>query len=143
MTIWACQAGKDVYVEKPCSHNIFEAKQIVAAARKYNRMVQQGSQSRSSVALQEGVQKMREGVIGDVYLSRGLCFKWRDTIGTHGRRAIRLRMWITTCGWVPRRRCRSSKIASTTTGTGTGTTATATWATRAFTKWISRAGAWA
>ena len=81
MTIWACQAGKDVYVEKPCSHNIFEAKQIVAAARKYNRMVQQGSQSRSSVALQEGVQKMREGLIGDVYMARGLCFKWRDTIG--------------------------------------------------------------
>src|SRR6202041_45812 len=61
MTIWACQAGKDVYVEKPCSHTIFEAKQIVAAARKYNRMVQQGSQIRSSVAVQEAVQKMREG----------------------------------------------------------------------------------
>jgi predicted dehydrogenase len=81
MTIQACQAGKDVYVEKPCSHNIFEAKQIVAAARKYNRMVQQGSQSRSSVALQDGVQKMRDGLIGDLYLSRGLCYKWRDTIG--------------------------------------------------------------
>jgi predicted dehydrogenase len=81
MTIQACQAGKDVYVEKPCSHNIFEARQIVAAARKYNRMVQQGSQSRSSVALQDGVQKMREGLIGDLYLSRGLCYKWRDTIG--------------------------------------------------------------
>ena len=80
-TIWACQAGKDVYVEKPCSHNMFEAKQIVAAARKYNRIVQQGSQSRSSVALKEAVQKMNEGVIGDVYLSRGLCYKWRDTIG--------------------------------------------------------------
>ena len=64
-----------------CSHNIFEAKQIVAAARKYNKMVQQGSQSRSSVALQDGVQKMREGLIGDIYLSRGLCYKWRDTIG--------------------------------------------------------------
>jgi predicted dehydrogenase len=81
MTIDACRAGKDVYVEKPCSHNIFEARQIVAAARKYNRMVQQGSQSRSSVALRDGVQKMREGMIGDLYLSRGLCFKWRDTIG--------------------------------------------------------------
>jgi predicted dehydrogenase len=79
-TIWACQAGKDVYVEKPCTHNIFEAKQIVAAARKYNRMVQQGSQSRSSVALKEAVQKMREGELGDVYMARGLCFKWRDTI---------------------------------------------------------------
>ena len=42
-TIWGCQAGKDVYVEKPCSHNLFEARQIVAAARKYDRMVQQGS----------------------------------------------------------------------------------------------------
>jgi predicted dehydrogenase len=80
-TIWACQAGKDVYVEKPCSHNMFEARQIVAAARKYDRIVQQGSQSRSAVALQEAVQKMRDGVIGDVYMARGLCFKWRNTIG--------------------------------------------------------------
>jgi predicted dehydrogenase len=81
MTIWACQAGKDVYVEKPCSHNIFEAKQIVAAARKYDRIVQQGSQIRSSKAVQSAVKQMREGLIGDIYLSRGLCFKWRDTIG--------------------------------------------------------------
>ncbi len=81
MAVWGCQAGKDVYVEKPCSHNIFEAKQIVAAARKYDRMVQQGSQIRSSKAVQEAVQKMREGLIGDVYLARGLCYKWRDTIG--------------------------------------------------------------
>ena len=80
-TIWACQAGKDVYVEKPCSHNMFEARQIVAAARYYDRIVQQGSQSRSGVALQEAVQKMREGLIGDVYMARGLCFKRRDTIG--------------------------------------------------------------
>jgi len=80
-TIWSCQAGKDVYVEKPCAHNMFEAKQIVAAARKYDRIVQQGSQSRSSVALQEAVQKMRDGLIGEVYMARGLCFKWRDTIG--------------------------------------------------------------
>jgi predicted dehydrogenase len=80
-TIWACQAGKDVYVEKPCSHNVFESRQIVAAARKYDRMVQMGSQSRSSPALQEGVQKMRDGEFGEIYMSRGLCFKARDTIG--------------------------------------------------------------
>ena len=79
-TIWACQAGKDVYVEKPCSHNVFEARQIVAAARKYNRIVQHGSQSRSSLAMQEAAQKLKEGLIGDVYMGRGLCFKWRDTI---------------------------------------------------------------
>src|SRR5579864_5791329 len=80
-TIWACQAGKDVYVEKPCSHNMFEAKQIVAAARKHDRIVQMGSQSRSSKALQEAVQSMRDGLLGEVYMARGLCFKWRDTIG--------------------------------------------------------------
>jgi predicted dehydrogenase len=80
-TIWACQAGKDVYVEKPCSHNVFESQQIVAAARKYDRIVQQGSQSRSSAALQEGVKRMRDGELGDVYMARGLCYKWRDTIG--------------------------------------------------------------
>ena len=79
--IWACQAGKDVYVEKPCAYNMFEAKQIVAAARKYNRMVQQGSQIRSSVGVQQGIQQIKDGLIGDVYLSRGLCFKWRNTIG--------------------------------------------------------------
>jgi predicted dehydrogenase len=79
-TIWACQAGKDVYVEKPCTHNVFEARQILAATRKYNRIVQQGSQSRSSSALQEAVQKLKEGLLGDVYMGRGLCFKWRDTI---------------------------------------------------------------
>jgi len=80
-TIWALQAGKDVYVEKPCSHNMFEAKQIVAATRKYNKIVQMGSQSRSSKALQEAVQSMRDGLLGDVYMARGLCYKWRDTIG--------------------------------------------------------------
>jgi len=80
-TIWACQAGKDVYVEKPCSHNVFESRQIVAAARKYNRLVQMGSQSRSSPALQEAVQKMRAGEFGEIYMSRGLCFKARNTIG--------------------------------------------------------------
>ncbi len=80
MTVWGCQAGKDVYCEKPCSHNMFESRQIVAAAKKYNRIVQQGSQGRSSPALKEAAQKLKEGVIGDVYMTRGLCYKWRDTI---------------------------------------------------------------
>ncbi|HWQ56204.1 MAG TPA: Gfo/Idh/MocA family oxidoreductase [Bryobacteraceae bacterium] len=80
-TIWACQAGKDVYVEKPGSHNAFESRQLVAAARKYNRIVQHGTQTRSAPAVQEGMAKLREGVIGDVYMARGLCFNWRDTIG--------------------------------------------------------------
>ena len=87
-TVWACQAGKDVYIEKPCSHNMFESQQIVAAARKYNRLVQHGTNSRSTVGLREAVQKMREGVIGDVYMARGLCFKWRDTIGRKSVEAV-------------------------------------------------------
>jgi predicted dehydrogenase len=79
-TIWACQAGKDVYVEKPCSHDMFEARQIAAAAKKYDRLVQHGTQQRSSIG-REAVQKMRDGAIGTVYTARGLCFKRRDTIG--------------------------------------------------------------
>ena len=81
MGIWACQAGKDVYVEKPCSHNLWEGKQFVAAAQKYGRMVQHGTQIRSATAVREGIQKLHEGLIGDVYMARGLCYKWRNTIG--------------------------------------------------------------
>src|SRR5580692_5846471 len=79
--IWGCQAGKDVYVEKPCAYNIFEAKQVVAAAARYGRMVQHGTNARSWPVMQEAVQRVREGVIGQPYMSRGLCYKWRDTIG--------------------------------------------------------------
>jgi len=78
-TIWALQAGKDVYVEKPCSYNMFEAQQLVAAARRYDRIVQDGTGA--SAWLHEAKRKLKEGVIGDVYMARGLCFKWRDTIG--------------------------------------------------------------
>ena len=79
--IWSCQAGKDVYVEKPGSHNIYEGRKMVEAAHKYGRIVQHGVQLRSSPALQEGVKLLREGIIGDVYMARGLCFRWRSSIG--------------------------------------------------------------
>jgi predicted dehydrogenase len=88
MGIWACQAGKDAYVEKPLSHSWWEGKQLVAAANKYNRIVQHGTQSRSSIGAKEAIQKMRSGLVGDVYLSRGLCYKWRDTIGRKPREAV-------------------------------------------------------
>ncbi|MGA8599753.1 MAG: Gfo/Idh/MocA family oxidoreductase, partial [Bryobacteraceae bacterium] len=81
MAIWACQAGKDVYVEKPCSHNIWEGHQLVKASQQYNRIVQHGTQIRSATAVREAVRKMQEGLIGDNYMARGLCYKWRDTIG--------------------------------------------------------------
>ncbi len=80
-TIWACQAGKDVYVEKPGSHNIWEGRKMVEAAHKYKRIVQHGVQLRSSEAVQEAVQLLRKGVIGKVYMARGLVFRWRPSIG--------------------------------------------------------------
>jgi len=79
--IWACQAGKDAYIEKPICHNMWEGEQLVKAAQKYNRIVQHGTQIRSAPAIREAVEKMRGGLLGDIYLARGLCFKWRNTIG--------------------------------------------------------------
>jgi len=81
MAIWACQAGKDVYVEKPCSHNLWEGRQLVRAAEKYRRIVQQGSQLRSTRAAVEAIAHLHSGTFGEVYLARGLCFKRRKTIG--------------------------------------------------------------
>lgn len=80
-TIWACQAGKDVYCEKPASHNVFEGFKMVEAARKHGRMVQIGSQGRSAPHKIKAMQMLREGVIGKVYMSKGLCFKRRKSIG--------------------------------------------------------------
>ncbi|MEX2172008.1 MAG: Gfo/Idh/MocA family oxidoreductase [Pirellulales bacterium] len=79
--IWACQAGKDVYVEKPGSHNLFEGRKLIEAAKKYNRIVQHGVQLRSNPVLREAVQQLHDGLIGDVYLSRALIFKTRPSIG--------------------------------------------------------------
>jgi predicted dehydrogenase len=80
-TIWACQAGKDVYVEKPASHNIFESLKMVEAARKYKRMVQVGSQSRSVEHKVKAIRMLREGAIGKVVGARALCFRRRFSIG--------------------------------------------------------------
>ena len=79
--IWAMQAGKDVYVEKPVSHNVWEGRQMVIAARKLNRIVQTGTQSRSSSGMTEGIQWVREGHIGKILRARGLCYKPRPSIG--------------------------------------------------------------
>jgi predicted dehydrogenase len=84
MVILACQAGKDVYVEKPATHNIYEGKKMIEAAYKYNRIVQHGVQLRSSEAIREGVKHLEEGLIGRVYMSRGLVYRWRPDIGDKG-----------------------------------------------------------
>lgn len=85
-TILACAAGKHVYVEKPCSHNPWEGETMVAAARKYDRAVQMGSQRRSIPGYIEAVQKLHAGVIGNVYLSRSWYNNLRPPIG-HGKEA--------------------------------------------------------
>jgi predicted dehydrogenase len=87
-TIWACQAGKDVYVEKPASHNPFEGEQMVKAARKYKRIVQVGSQSRSIGHKRHAIGLLSEGVIGQVYMARGLCFRRRKSIGHTAQEAV-------------------------------------------------------
>ena len=80
-TIWACQAGKDVYVEKPAATTFSKAARWCAAARKYNRMVQVGSQSRSLAHKMRAMQLLQEGVIGQIYHARGLCYRRRFSIG--------------------------------------------------------------
>ena len=80
-TIWAVQAGKDVYVEKPVSHNVREGRKIVEAARKYGRIVQTGTQSRSSFAIKEAIEWVRAGNLGKIKIARGLCYKRRPSIG--------------------------------------------------------------
>lgn len=81
LAVWSAQAGKDVYLEKPVSHNVWEGRQIVHAARKYNRIIQTGTQSRSNPGLREGIEYVRSGALGKIKLVRGLCYKPRASIG--------------------------------------------------------------
>ncbi len=81
MGIAAAQAGKDVYVEKPVSHNVWEGRQLVNASRKYDRIIQCGTQSRSSQSLMEAVKFVRDGSLGKILYAVGTCYKRRATIG--------------------------------------------------------------
>lgn len=81
LCVWACQAGKDVYLEKPVSHNVFEGRKCVEAARKYSRIVQTGTQSRSNEALRQAIAWLHEGNLGKIHVARGLCYKRRASIG--------------------------------------------------------------
>ncbi len=82
--VWAMQAGKDAYIEKPISHDIPEGAALVAAARKYKRMCQVGTQCRSNPAIQKAMKFIADGGIGEVKLARGLCYKRRGSIGPLG-----------------------------------------------------------
>ena len=112
-SIWAMQAGKDVYVEKPVSHNIWEGRQMVNAARKYGKIVQTGTQSRSSrEGIFEAVKFVQGGGLGKILLSRGLCYKRRPSIGkTDGGQKIPdtvdFDLW---CGPAPKDELRRAKL---------------------------------
>jgi predicted dehydrogenase len=84
MTVLACQAGKDVYVEKPASHNLVEGRRMVQAARKYNRVVQLGTQQRSATHTREAIEHVRKGALGKVAMARAWSHQTRKSIG-HGQ----------------------------------------------------------
>jgi predicted dehydrogenase len=81
ITVWACQHGKDVYVEKPCSHNVHEGRVAYEAAKKHNRIVQHGTQSRSSPEWARVMAVIQSGKLGKLLVARGLCYKPRGSIG--------------------------------------------------------------
>ncbi len=80
-TVWGIQAGKDVYVEKPVSYDVWEGEKMVEAAHRYAKIVQAGTQSRSSQAIKEAVQWVQKGNLGKIQVARGLCYKPRPSIG--------------------------------------------------------------
>ncbi len=79
--VWACQAGKHVYVEKPASHNIWEGRKMIEAGRKYDRRMQVGLNNRSSQNVREAMAFLHRGGIGELFMARALCFKARDSYG--------------------------------------------------------------
>ncbi|MEE8155048.1 MAG: Gfo/Idh/MocA family oxidoreductase [Phycisphaerales bacterium] len=79
--VWALQAGKHVYVEKPISHNVLEGQKVVAAAGKYGKVVQHGTQARSNGATREAIAWLHDGGLGQIDIARGLCYKRRESIG--------------------------------------------------------------
>ncbi len=81
MAVWGCQAGKDVYVEKPCSHEVWEGRKIVEAAQNHNRIVQIGTQRRSDLGYRESIKWIHDGNLGKILYARGLCYKPRPSIG--------------------------------------------------------------
>jgi predicted dehydrogenase len=79
--LWAMQAGKDVYVEKPVSHNVSEGRRLVEAAQKYQRICQAGTQSRSNTGIRAAIAFLHAGKLGKIEVARGLCYKPRGSIG--------------------------------------------------------------
>ena len=104
-TIWGCQAGKHVYVEKPISHNIWEGRKMIEAARKYNRVVEAGMQNRSLTAVRKAMEFLHSGELGDIYMAKGLCFKPRNSIGKKQNapipKGVNYDLWLGPAPWRP------------------------------------------
>ena len=112
MAIWAMQNGKDVYVEKPVSHNVWEGRRIVAAVERYNKICQTGTQSRSMTGMRQSIQAIRDGRIGRVDLAYGVCYKRRNSIGRVNGEGVIPRtcdydLW---CGPAPRNPLRRQRL---------------------------------
>ena len=141
-TIWGCQAGKDVYVEKPCAHNMFEANKLWLPRRKYDRLVQQGRPKPFVAGNPRG--RPEDGNDGTSAM-----FTWRaayvsngaNTIGRTPLEPVPEGVALRTVAGSGAEHASSPRTVSTTTGTGSGITATAIWGTRACMRWTSRAGA--
>ncbi len=135
-TIWACQAGKDVYVEKPVSFSIWEGRKMVEAARKYNRIVQAGICYRSSESVKEAVKFIAEGKLGKVYMAKGFVYSYRPTIEHTPDESIPEGVNRPLIG-------PSQRTGTFITGTGCGIPELRNWEITVFTVWIPAAGHWA
>jgi predicted dehydrogenase len=108
-TIWGIQAGKDVYVEKPVSFDVFEGEKMVQAAHQHDKIVQAGTQSRSSQGIREAVEWVKKGNLGKIRVARGLCYKPRGSIGkTEGPQpvpaSVNYDLWLGPAPMTPPRR---------------------------------------
>lgn len=118
MAVWAMQNGKDVYVEKPCSHNVREGRVITEWARKLGRICQMGVQSRSMPGMRQTLEFVKSGKIGKVTEARAICYRRRDSIGLADTEAPIPRGSISISGVGPLKRWFPSASACITTGTG-------------------------
>ena len=139
---WAVQAGKHATLEKPCTHNFFEGRQLIKASRRYGKFIQQHAERRSFAGMKSAVEFMRGGGLGEVYMAKGLCYKWRDTIGRKAPgpvpKGVNYDLWL---GPAPQRDFTQNRFHYN--WPGTGTTATAISAIKEPTRWTSPDGAWA
>jgi Oxidoreductase family, NAD-binding Rossmann fold len=139
-TIWACQADKHVYVEKPASHNLNEGRRMVEAARRYHRVVQLGTQSRSSASLARAAELVRSGKLGKIPHGPGSAVRGLILVTKRTRPCPRES--ITISGSARRPSGPLTSIVFITAGTGCGITAPVSWATTGFMHSTAFAGFW-